>query len=156
MNEGVAITGMGIISAIGNNVSENYQSLIDGNKGISRISKISTSHRDEIMVGEIALTNLELENQLDLAPDNNFTRTALLGGIAAKQALINANISDINAYKTGLISATSVGGMDRTEAHYYECFENKNVQKYIYIMFYITFSINRNCQTNYCNPQFRY
>ena len=40
MNKGVAITGMGIISAIGNNVTENYKSLIDRNKGISKISKI--------------------------------------------------------------------------------------------------------------------
>ena len=36
MSKGVAITGMGIISAIGNNVSENYNALIEGKKGISK------------------------------------------------------------------------------------------------------------------------
>lgn len=131
MSKGVAITGMGIISAIGNNVAENYQSLIDGKKGISRISKINTVHKDDIMVGEIATTNQELEKQLNLTPDNNYTRTGLLGVIAAKQAIQDARISDINAYKTGLISATSVGGMDMTETHYYDYLENKNVRKYI-------------------------
>ena len=131
MNKGVAITGMGIISAIGNNVEENYNSLISGNKGISRISKIDTVHKNAIMVGEIAFTNEELEEQLGIPPDNNYSRTALLGLVAAKEAIKNANILDITAYKTGLISATSVGGMDRTEKYYYDYLESNAHRKYI-------------------------
>ncbi|TGV02235.1 beta-ketoacyl-[acyl-carrier-protein] synthase family protein [Flavivirga rizhaonensis] len=131
MSKGIAITGMGIISSIGNNVEENYRSLIEGKTGISRISKIKTLHKDHIMVGEIAFTNQELEQQIGLTPDNNYSRTALLGVTAAKQAIQNAGISNINKYKTGLISATSVGGMDKTEAYYHDYFENKATQKYI-------------------------
>ena len=131
MSKGVAITGMGIISAIGNNVAENYNALIEGRKGISRISKIDTVHRDAIMVGEIAASNEELIDQLRLPPENNYCRTAMLGVIAAKQAVENANITDIKKYKTGLISATSVGGMDMTEKYYYEYLEDKELQKYI-------------------------
>jgi len=131
MSKGVAITGMGIISAIGNNVAENYQSLIQGKKGISRVSKIKTNHVNDIMVGEIDFTNEALEQQLGLTSDNNYSRTALLGAIAAKQAIQDAGITDINAYKTGLISSTSVGGMDMTERYYYDYLEDKSTQKYI-------------------------
>jgi len=131
MSKGVAITGMGIISAIGNNVAENFQSLLEGKKGISRISKIETIHKDEIMVGEIDYTNTELEHILKLSPDNNYSRTGLLGVIAAKEAVVNSGIKDIHAYKTGLISATSVGGMDMTEKFYYEYFESDANLKYI-------------------------
>lgn len=131
MSKGIAITGMGIISAIGNNVEENHASLIERKIGISRISKISTNHSDSIMVGEIAFTNKELEQQLGLTPDNNYSRTALLGVTAAKQAIVNAGISDINAYRTGLISSTSVGGMDMTEAYFYDYLEDKSKHKYI-------------------------
>ena len=131
MSKGVAITGMGIISAIGNNVAENYQSLIHGKKGISRVSKIKTNHVNDIMVGEIDFTNEALEQQLGLTSDNNYSRTALLGAVAAKQAIQDAGITDINAYKTGLISATSVGGMDMTERYYYDYLEDKSTQKYI-------------------------
>ena len=131
MSKGVAITGMGIISAIGNNVEENYTSLIEGKIGISKISKIKTIHKDSIMVGEIEFTNQELEEQLGLSPDNNYSRTALLGSIAAKQAIENAKILDINNYKTGLISSTSVGGMDMTEAFFYDYFEDEATHKYI-------------------------
>ena len=131
MSKGVAITGMGIISAIGNNVEENYNSLISGNKGISRISKIDTVHENAIMVGEIAFTNQELEEQLGIPPDNNYSRTALLGLVAAKEAIKDANILDMAAYKTGLISATSVGGMDMTEKYYYDYLESDAHRKYI-------------------------
>ena len=131
MSKGVAITGMGIISAIGNNVSENYNALINGQKGISRISKIDTIHKDAIMVGEINFTNKELEAQLGLPESNNYSRTAMLGVLAAKEAISDANIFDINAYKTGLISSTSVGGMDMTEKYYYDYLENDTNRKYI-------------------------
>ncbi|MFL0353019.1 beta-ketoacyl-[acyl-carrier-protein] synthase family protein [Xanthomarina sp. GH4-25] len=131
MSKGIAITGMGIISAIGNNVAENFQSLIEAKKGISRISKIETIHKDDIMVGEIDYTNSQLEQLLGLSPDNNFSRTGLLGTVAAKEAVAHAGINDINKYKTGLISATSVGGMDMTERFYYEYLESKTNLKYI-------------------------
>jgi len=131
MSKGVAITGMGVISAIGNNVSENYTSLIEGKKGISKISKIDTIHKNAIMVGEIDFTNEALEEKLGLPADNNYSRTALLGVVAAKQAIKNAGITDINKYKTGLISSTSVGGMDKTEQYYYEYLDDVTHRKYI-------------------------
>lgn len=131
MSKGVAITGMGIISAIGNTVEENYVSLVNNRMGITTIENISTVHSGEIKVGEIKKTNQQLVDELQLSPDNNFSRTAMIGAIAAKQAVKNAKISSINEYKTGLISATSVGGMDMTEAHYYDYFEDENLVKYI-------------------------
>lgn len=131
MVKGVAITGMGIISAIGNNVAENYASLIQKKKGISSIQKIDTIHRNDIMVGEIDTTNDAFAEQLNLPKGHNYTRTTLLGVIAAKEALANAGIKDVTTYKTGLISSTSVGGMDMTEKYYYEYLENPDCQKYI-------------------------
>ncbi|MCX2678341.1 beta-ketoacyl-[acyl-carrier-protein] synthase family protein [Galbibacter sp. EGI 63066] len=130
MGRGVAITGMGIISAIGNDVAANYKSLIERKSGISRIKKIETIHKD-LLVGEVDLTNKELEDLLELPSDNNYTRTALLGVIAAKQAVSNAGITAINDKKTGLISASSVGGMDITEKYYYQYLEDADTQKYI-------------------------
>ncbi|PZX48723.1 3-oxoacyl-[acyl-carrier-protein] synthase-1 [Algoriphagus chordae] len=122
---------MGIISAIGNNVVENYESLIHEKTGISRIQKIDTVHHNDIMVGEIATTNEEFIQRLGLPSDNNYSRTALLGSIAALEAVKNAGIEDMGSCRTGLVSATSVGGMDMTEKFYYEYFENPACQKYI-------------------------
>ncbi|MCM4165292.1 MULTISPECIES: beta-ketoacyl synthase [unclassified Arenibacter] len=131
MSTGVAITGMGIISAIGNNVAENYSALLKKRTGISHISKIDTVHKGSIMVGEIEFTNGELEAILGLGPNNNYSRTALLGAIAAKEAIADAKITNIKAYRTGLISSTSVGGMDMTEKFYYDYLESGDNRRYI-------------------------
>ncbi|NRT14243.1 3-oxoacyl-[acyl-carrier-protein] synthase-1 [Flavobacterium sp. 28A] len=131
MNKGVAITGMGIVSSIGNSVEDNFVSLLNNKVAITTIENISTVHAAVIKVGEIKKTNQQLVEQLQLSADNNFSRTAMLGAIAAKQAVQDAGITSINEYKTGLISATSVGGMDMTERHYYDYFDNEELVKYI-------------------------
>lgn len=127
----IAITGMGIISSIGKTVEENFAALTEGRMGISDIENFDTIHKEEIKVGEIKLTNIQLEELLGIPSDNNYSRTAMLGAYAAKQALANAGINEVNECKTGLISSTSVGGMDMTERYFYEYFENEDVQKYI-------------------------
>ena len=131
MSKRVAITGMGIISSIGNTVEENYNALINGKSGISSIENFDTIHKNVIKVGEIKLTHHELSHQLGFEIDNDFCRTALLGTIAAKQAVENAGIENINDCRSGLISSTSVGGMDMSEKYYYQYFENEVNRKYI-------------------------
>lgn len=131
MNKRVAITGMGIISSIGNSVEENFQSLKNGKTGISTVENIETIHKEVIMVGEIKLTNQQLAQQLNLSNDHNFSRTSLLGAIAVREALENANISNINDCRSGFISATSVGGMDLNEKYFYDYFKDESFHKYI-------------------------
>ncbi|WP_209388553.1 beta-ketoacyl synthase [Chryseobacterium sp. RR2-3-20] len=131
MSQKIAITGMGIISAIGNNVEENLRSLKSGQQGISDISLFETRHSGTIKTGEIKLSNEELAQKLHLNTENNATRTSLLGMVAAKEAVESAGISDINEYKTGLISSTSVGGMDITEKYFYTYEDFPEKQKYI-------------------------
>lgn len=130
MGKGVAITGIGIISAIGNNVDENYRSLTSNTIGIAKITKIDTVHKDDIMVGEISKTNQEMEVQLGLKA-NQWSRTALIGALAAKEALDHAGITDPNKVRTGFISGTTVGGMDKSEQYFYDFAANKEVRQHI-------------------------
>lgn len=132
MSQKIAITGMGIISAIGKNVMENLNSLKSGQHGISDITLFETRHKGNIKTGEIKLSNEELTEMLQLKGNNDATRTALLGMIAAKEAVENSGISDINEYKTGLISSTSVGGMDVTEKYFYTYEDFPEKQQYIH------------------------
>lgn len=131
MSQKIAITGMGIISSIGNNVEENFISLQSGKHGISDIEMFETRHAGIIKTGEIKLSNEELVQKLQLDENNNVTRTSLLGMMAAKEAVESAGISDINGYRTGLISSTSVGGMDITEKYFYSYEDFPEKQKYI-------------------------
>ncbi len=131
MHKKVAITGMGIISAIGKNVEENFDSLIHQKHSLSRLENFDSIHKNEIFVGEIKLSNDELATFLNLSPENNFSRTAMLGLIAVKEALQNAGIENVNEVRTGLISSTSVGGMDRTENYFLDYENLLEKQKYI-------------------------
>jgi 3-oxoacyl-[acyl-carrier-protein] synthase-1 len=127
----IAITGMGIISSIGRNVEENYASLVASTPGISDIEFLETRHRGELKVGEIKISNEDLISELGLPADNNYARTTLLGIKAAQEAVQHAGIKDLNSYRTGLISSTSVGGMDVTEKYFYDYENQPDKQKYI-------------------------
>ncbi|HLS96488.1 MAG TPA: beta-ketoacyl-[acyl-carrier-protein] synthase family protein [Sphingobacterium sp.] len=131
MNPRVAITGVGIISSIGNSVEANLSALLNKRPGISRVQNFATTQKDSIWVGEVKLTNAELVDMLGLPHSNNFTRTALLGCYAAKQAVQSAGITLPNDYRTGIISSTSVGGMDYTERYFYRYLDDPSVQPYI-------------------------
>lgn len=122
MNRGVAVTGMGIISAIGNNTEANYKSLFSSKSGISFPEILETAHKN-IPVGEIKISNESLAEALDLPQNHSFTRATLLGSLAAKEALDQSKIK-IDA-ETGFISGTSVGGIDATENHFKEFTEGK-------------------------------
>lgn len=112
----VVVTGIGIISSIGNNLQETFESLVNKRSGISQISILETIHQDEFLLGEIKLTNDELVKIAEVDPDKAWTRTTLLGIIAANQAVADANI--VPDATTALVSATTVGGMDSSELYY--------------------------------------
>lgn len=116
-NRGVAVTGIGVISSIGDNVGENLHGLLTGKHGLSRITNFPTRLREHIWVGEIKRSNEELSDSLGLSQPHALTRTALLGAYAAREALASAQITDASQLRTGLVASTSVGGMDYTERY---------------------------------------
>ncbi len=118
MTKKVYITGIGAISAIGNKVSENYESLLAKKSGIGAISVLDTVHKGEIPVAEVKLSDKELKHKLALSGDDALTRTALLGITAVKEAFENASVYDIKKYRTGIVSATTVAGMVAREKYY--------------------------------------
>ncbi len=121
---------MGIISAIGNDLDSNKKALLSSICGIGELHHIDSKHASKIKVGEIHQTNQQLIEFLKLPSTNNFTRTTLLGLIAAQQAVSEINLTD-TSIKTGFISATSVGGMDMTERHFKDFKTHAEAQKYI-------------------------
>jgi 3-oxoacyl-(acyl-carrier-protein) synthase len=118
MAKAVFVTGMGVVSAIGFSVDENRRALLAGETGIGQMNHLQTGLK-HLPVGEVKASNRELENRLN-PKNNNLTRTALLGLMAAREAANQANYSVSQSLKTGIISATTVGGMDRTERFYPE------------------------------------
>jgi 3-oxoacyl-(acyl-carrier-protein) synthase len=115
MSSKIYITGIGLISAMGNNVEETLAALTGEQSGIKKLEHIRSRYQNNLPVGEVNATNEELIALAGLPKDIHTSRTALLGAIAAKEAVKSAGINNIKEFKTGIISATSVGGMGMTE-----------------------------------------
>ena len=136
-NADIFIAGLGALSAIGNDVAECLYALEDRQAGISGITYLETVHRQQLPVAEVKLSNEELASRAGVS--SKISRTALLSLLAAREALNNAGLgagsgravtgtgSDRGSFaggsvlgnrspwRTGFISANTVGGMDKTE-----------------------------------------
>jgi len=117
----VRITGIGIVSAIGLSVEENLSALMEGRSGIGPVRILDEAK--DLLVGEVKLSNETLIEQLGLTV-KNVSRTSLLGLKAAKEAW--GNSLHTPELRTGIISATSVGGMDRSEIFYKDYLSENN------------------------------
>lgn len=117
MANDVFVAGLGCISALGYGVEKQIESLVSGKSGIVPLTLFETMH--EVVAGEVALSNTELREMLKLSAGKEYSRTTLLGLAAAKEALEDSGLNP-SENRIGLISATSVGGMDISELFYRE------------------------------------
>lgn len=115
----IAVTGEGIISAIGQDKQSVLCSLRDNKTGIAPARYLSTSRKD-LLIGEVKFANSHLKAALGLEEDRTLSRTILMGAYAARQALADASLplSAIAGKRVVLVSGTTVGGMDMTEKYY--------------------------------------
>jgi 3-oxoacyl-(acyl-carrier-protein) synthase len=109
----VAVAGVGLISSIGNDINACLSALANGQAGMDEVTWLDTAHRHRIPVAEVKCSNARLAELAGIATP--VSRTAMLGLIAAREALEKAAIPNFTALRTGIVSANTVGGMDRTE-----------------------------------------
>ena len=114
----IAITGEGIVSAIGTDKAAVLDALRNRQTGIGAMRHLQSVHR-ELPVGEVALSNDEMKSLLGIDTSLDVSRTALMGILAVRQALYDAVLSDSqSSLKIVLISGTTVAGMDITERYF--------------------------------------
>lgn len=110
----IKVCGLGVVSAIGVGKAESKDSLLGEVCGIASLTLFESEVNSP--VGEVVLSNDDLKLRLGIKPDRLISRTALLGMLAAREAISDACIA--SGKRTALISATSVGGMDLSEEFY--------------------------------------
>lgn len=124
MSTTVYVVNVGIISAIGNNLHETLQSFEKHQSGVGTVKFLVTRHNTEFPCAEVKLSNEELAELTGL--DHQLSRTILLSYFAAREALQPFNISELNKLNVGFISASSVGGMDKTEFFFEDFLHDPN------------------------------
>ena len=110
MSKRVVITGLGIVSCIGNSKQEASNSLEVGKSGI--VFKENYAHRGLRchIAGEI---DIELEKHLDRKHLRFMSRAAAYSYIAAEQAIVDAGLPEdvLKSQSTGLIVGSGCGSM---------------------------------------------
>lgn len=108
----IYVTGVGVVSSIGLNVEENISSFRQMKHGMEKVTLFQTGL--DVPVSEVKLSNDELKTKLGLPIHHTYSRTALLGMLASKEALDDSSLN-VSSCRVGFISSTSVGGMDLSE-----------------------------------------
>ena len=116
MKRRVVITGMGVVSPIGNSVDEVWTSLQNGACGIDVITHFDPSEFRAKLAGEVK--NLDMEQYFtkrEMKFNDRFTQFAR---IAAKQAYQDSGLSDatIDPYELGVILGSGIGGIETIES----------------------------------------
>lgn len=110
---------MGVISAIGNNVTENRHALIEGKSGISTLEMFPSKFVGSLPVGEIKISDNTFIKNLQVK-EQGISRTTLLALHAFNEAVADSNLSgkQISSFDTAFITASTVGGMCHTDMMY--------------------------------------
>ena len=75
----IFITGLGIISGIGNNLGETMNSLLQSRSGIDKITYRKTQLTEDVPVSEVKCSEEDLFRLADIPYEEGYSRTALMG-----------------------------------------------------------------------------
>ena len=117
MKNRVVVTGMGVISPIGNNLTDFWESLKIGKNGISNISYFDTEKFDVKIAGEC---NLDLDLHFNRKELNKLDRFSIYAIVAANQAIEQSCLleSNIDKDRVGVIVGSGIGGIATFEKQY--------------------------------------
>lgn len=115
----IIITGVGVITSIGDNLKANHEALKNGICGIGKLENFSTVYSASRPFGEIKWSDSQLISQLNVT-NSGVSRTSLLALHAFNQAIADAKFDNtlIQSSDTALILGNTVGGMCLTETLY--------------------------------------
>ena len=106
----VAVTGLGVVSPVGNDIPTMWDALVHGRSGIARIAGFDPSPYDSQVAGEVR--ELEMSEYMDrkeLRRTDRFTHLAIA---AATQALRDAKLDQVrDAERAGTAISSGLGGI---------------------------------------------
>jgi 3-oxoacyl-(acyl-carrier-protein) synthase len=128
----IFITGMGVISAIGETVAANHSSLVQGKCGIGIPDFFNSKWAAVLPLGEVKTSTSSLCERLE-AGESGITRTSLLALHAFEEAVGDAGLSaaQLSSADTALVGSTTVGGMCMTDQLYHDANKDRDGSVYL-------------------------
>ena len=109
----VVVTGMGMLSPVGNNVLDSWEKIVEGKSGITKISRFDTEAFSVKIGGQIS--DLNVEDYIDKKDARRMDAFLQYGLIAAMQAAKDANIDSLTEaqkLKAGVAFGSGIGGIE--------------------------------------------
>jgi 3-oxoacyl-[acyl-carrier-protein] synthase II len=109
----VVVTGMGMLTALGNDVAASWAGMVAGRSGVAEITLFDPSRLGCRIGGEVK--DFDASGVLDKKDMRRFDRYIQLGLVAARQAMdqagLPARLEGREAERTGVIFGTGLGGV---------------------------------------------
>lgn len=111
----VVVTGMGIVSCLGNDPELFYEQLLAGQSGISTITRFPTDDLDSKIAGVVS--DFDPGDLIDKRQARRIDRSIAFALFAGKKALLSAGLpiepsSQIDPSRAGVIIGSGIGGMN--------------------------------------------
>src|SRR5881392_2216813 len=111
----VAVTGIGFITPIGNDMETVWSNMVEGVSGVGRITRFDTTNFDTKIAAEVKGFNAE--EYMDRKTARHIGRYCQFALAASKQALAQANLdpAQMQPDDVGVIVSSGIGGMEEIE-----------------------------------------
>ena len=115
MQRRVVVTGIGLISAVGNTTEETWQNLLAGKSGVTRITHFDTSqHACQIAAEVKGFDPLNFIEKKEIKKMGRFIHFALAASEEAMK-MAGLSVTDENADRVGVHIGSGIGGFDIIE-----------------------------------------
>ena len=110
----VVVTGLGMLSPVGNNVTSSWKNIIEGSSGVKEIDKFDTSDFETKFA---ATVDINLEDYLDKKETRRTDPFIQFGLIASKECLDDSKIDleNIDLNRFGVSIGSGIGGLGTIE-----------------------------------------
>lgn len=122
-NQRVVVTGMGVVSALGQDLDTFWGNLIEGNSGISLIEGFDTTEYPTKIAAEVK--NWDPEQYVERKDARKMDRFVQFAVAASLSALkdANLNVADTDADRVGVIVGSGIGGLTTWEEQHRQLVE---------------------------------
>lgn len=113
----VVVTGMGMVSPVGNSVQDSWKALVAGESGISNIDHFDTADYSTKFAGLIR--DLNVEDYMSKKDARKMDLFIQYGVIAAEQAFVDSGleVTPENARRIGVAIGSGIGGLGLIETN---------------------------------------
>ncbi len=107
----VVVTGMGVVTPIGETVDEFWENLLEGKSGVRTVTLFDTTGFGVSIGGEC--TDFDAEKHFDRKSAKRMDRFAQMALVAARQAVVQSGLdmSQMDRGRAGVIVGTGIGGL---------------------------------------------